>query len=175
MTNRHSKSQKYKWIIGILLLLQGCSSISLIKDNWGDLANASSPVQEGQILPISARVKIAETEIDLEVAKTPEQQAIGLMFRESLPGDRGMLFPLQSERLASFWMKNVSIDLDMIFLQQGKVVHIANKVPPCRRDPCPIYGPNTFVDTVLELAGGRAEQLGLKVGDRVEIEYLKLP
>jgi hypothetical protein len=170
-----TESHKYTWLVSIVFLLQGCSSIALIKDNWGDSANASSPIQEGQILPISARAKIAETKIDLEVAKTPEQQAIGLMFRESLSGDRGMLFPFESERLARFWMKNVSIDLDMIFLRQGKVVHIAHKVPPCRRDPCPVYGPDTFVDTVLELAGGRAEQLGLKVGDRVQIEYLKFP
>jgi uncharacterized protein len=165
----------FKLTISILFLLQGCSSIALIKDNWGDIANASSPTQEGQILPISAKAKVAGANINLEVAKTTEQQAIGLMFRESLSGDRGMLFPFESERLARFWMKNVSIDLDMIFLQQGRVVHIAHKVPPCRRDPCPIYGPDTFIDTVLELAGGRAEQLGLKVGDRVEIEYIKLP
>ncbi len=164
-----------KWAISILLLLQGCSSISLIQDNWQTIANASNPIQEGQILPVSAKAKIAGVNIDLEVAKTSEQQAIGLMFRESLSGDRGMLFPFESARLARFWMKNVSIDLDMIFLQQGRVVHLAKNVPPCRQEPCPIYGPDTLVDTVIELPGGRTEQLGLKKGDRVEIEYLKLP
>jgi hypothetical protein len=164
-----------RWGLSLLLLLQGCSSIDLIHNNWETIANASNPRQEGQLLPVSAKAKIGKVNIDLEVAKTPEQQSIGLMFREFLSGERGMLFPFESSRLARFWMKNVSIDLDMVFLQQGRVVHVAKNVPPCRQEPCPVYGPDTFVDSVIELAGGRAEQLGLKKGDRIEIEYLNLP
>ncbi|MGL4881593.1 MAG: DUF192 domain-containing protein, partial [Waterburya sp.] len=107
-----------------------------------------------------------------------DQQATGLMFRESLADDRGMLFPFENERIARFWMKNVSISLDMIFLNGNSIVGIAADVPPCQADPCPVYGPETsanqviLVDQVIELRGGRAAELGLKTGDKINIKLL---
>ncbi|XGV89259.2 MAG: DUF192 domain-containing protein [Limnothrix sp. BL-A-16] len=130
---------------------------------------ASQPEPGGQQLPIEARTTIGTQEILLEVARTPEQQAIGLMFRRSLAPGRGMLFPFEQARLARFWMKNTLIPLDMVFLREGRVVAIEANVPPCREDPCPSYGPNLWVDAVLELPAGRSAQLGLKVGDRLAI------
>jgi uncharacterized membrane protein (UPF0127 family) len=130
---------------------------------------ASQPGPGGQQLPIEARTTIGAQEILLEVARTPEQQAIGLMFRRSLAPGRGMLFPFEQARLARFWMKNTLIPLDMVFLREGRVVAIEANVPPCREDPCPSYGPNLWVDAVLELPAGRSAQLGLKVGDRLAI------
>lgn len=130
---------------------------------------ASTPEPGGQQLPIEARTTIGTQEILLEVARTPEQQAIGLMFRRSLAPGRGMLFPFGQARLARFWMKNTLIPLDMVFLREGRVVAIEANVPPCREDPCPSYGPNLWVDAVLELPAGRSAQLGLKVGDRLAI------
>lgn len=124
----------------------------------------------GQTLPITAQVTIADQTIALEVAKTPEQQAIGLMHRPSLPADRGMLFIFQPPRQVGFWMKNVQFDLDMVFLNNGTVVAVAPQVPPCTADPCPVYGPPTPVDQVIELQGGRAAELGIAVGDRLVIE-----
>ncbi|MBV8887803.1 MAG: DUF192 domain-containing protein [Chroococcidiopsidaceae cyanobacterium CP_BM_RX_35] len=137
---------------------------------------ASSPqieaVNPGQTLPISARATIAGHRIGLEVAQTPQQQATGLMYRTSLADDRGMLFPFNPPQSVNFWMENTLIPLDMIFLQQGVVKAIAPQVPPCKSYPCPTYGPKTLVDQVIELRGGRAAQLGLKVGDRVKIDFL---
>lgn len=130
---------------------------------------ASTPEPGGQQLPIEARTTIGTQEILLEVARTPEQQAIGLMFRRSLAPGRGMLFPFGQARLARFWMKNTLIPLDMVFLREGRVVAIEANVPPCREDPCPSYGPNLWVDAVLELPAGQSAQLGLKVGDRLAI------
>lgn len=69
-------------------------------------------------------------------------------------------------------MKNVVIDLDMIFLNGDEVVAIAADVPPCTTEPCPLYGPELPVDQVIELRGGRAAELGVQVGDRLEIEFL---
>lgn len=127
----------------------------------------------GQRLPITAQATIANRVIQLEVAQTPQQQATGLMYRPSLASDRGMLFPFQQPRFASFWMKNVVIPLDMVFLYQGKVVAIENSAPPCATEPCPTYGPQAPVDQVIELRGGRASELGLKVGDRIKIQTLQ--
>jgi len=130
---------------------------------------ASTADSRGQQLPIEARAIVGDKTILLEVAKTPEQQEIGLMFRTELPGDRGMLFPFGQTRMARFWMKNTLIPLDMVFLREGEVLAIVANVPPCRQDPCPSYGPSLWVDAVLELPAGRSAQLGLKVGDRLAI------
>jgi len=121
----------------------------------------------GQLLPVSANTIVGDRPLGLEVAKTPEEQAIGLMFRTELPEDRGMLFPIAPARNVRFWMKNVSSELDMVFLREGVVQAIIPNVPPCLSDTCPNYGPDVPVDGVIELKGGRAAQLGLKVGDRI--------
>lgn len=134
-----------------------------------------SPAQMslGQTIPISAQAIIAGQEIQMEVAQTPQQQAIGLMYRKSLAANRGMLFPFNPPQPVNFWMKNTLIPLDMVFLRNGVVQDIARNVPPCTSDPCPTYGPKTTViDQVIELRGGRSTELGLKVGDRVTIQKL---
>ena len=155
--------------IGISIFLLGCSPSLLIKI----LANESSTATtSGQVLPVSAKARIADRPIKLEVAKTVEQQDIGLMYRTSLPDDRGMLFEFKSAQKVNFWMKNCQISLDMIFLRDGVVEAIELSAPPCTADPCPTYGSDTAVDQVIELRGGRAAELGVKVGDRIEIEFL---
>lgn len=137
-------------------------------------AVSSSRTNAGQMLPISARAEIKGQPIKLEVARTPQQQAMGLMYRTSLADDRGMLFPFEPPQPVSFWMMNTLIPLDMIFLRNGEVKAIAENVPPCTATPCPNYGPprSTVIDQVIELRGGRAAELGLKVGDRVSIKFL---
>jgi len=69
-------------------------------------------------------------------------------------------------------MKNTKIPLDMVFLKDGEVKAIEANVPPCTTDPCPSYGPQTSIDQVIELRGGRAAELGLRVGDRVSVKFL---
>jgi hypothetical protein len=81
-----------------------------------------------------------------------------------------MLFLFPEPRPAQFWMKNTLIALDMIFIQDGEVVAIAPNVPPCKREPCPTYGTDQLVHQVLELRAGRAEELGLAVGDSIKIK-----
>ena len=154
--------------VTLLILLSSCSSLSPNKA----VADVAPKMTQGQTLPITAIAKIAGETIQLEVAQTPQQQAMGLMFREQLNDDRGMLFPFPAERTARFWMKNVPISLDMIFLNGDRIVGLAIDVPPCEEEPCPVYGPEALVDSVIELRGGRAEELGVEVGDRVEIESL---
>ncbi|BBA80139.1 hypothetical protein RGRSB_1748 [cyanobacterium endosymbiont of Rhopalodia gibberula] len=128
---------------------------------------------QGQSLPVEAKAMINEQVIELEVAKTSEQQSIGLMYRESLADNRGMLFVFEPARPVKFWMKNVNLSLDMIFLFNGEVKQVITNVPPCQEDPCFTYGPilNTDIDMVIELRGGRAAQLGIKSGDHIHIEF----
>ena len=160
--------------IGISIFLLGCSpALSGKNTDATGILTSQSPraTTSGQVLPVSARARIADRPIELEVAKTVEQQAMGLMYRTSLPDDRGMLFEFKSARRVNFWMKNCKISLDMIFMRDGVVEAIELSAPPCTADPCPTYGPDTAVDRVIELRGGRAAELGVKVGDRIEIEF----
>ncbi|WP_298976091.1 DUF192 domain-containing protein [uncultured Thermosynechococcus sp.] len=166
-----SAKPKLRWLVlGLITLgvLLGCQSLSR-----GDLA-APPQVVRGipQYLPITAKARIHNTWIQLEVARTPAQQQLGLMFRSHLPKNRGMLFPMSPPQVASFWMKNCLIPLDLIFLRDGKVVAIAPEAPPCPTLPCPTYESGVPVDAVLELVGGRAAELGLNVGDTVKIVEL---
>jgi uncharacterized protein len=128
----------------------------------------------GQLLPVSATAEMKGETFELEIAQTREQQSLGLMFRSALPDNRGMLFPFSSPRRTSFWMKNVPVALDMVFLRSGKVVAIAPSAPPCATEPCPTYGPtdNQLVDQVIELRSGRAAEIGLQTGDTVTVTAL---
>ncbi|MEM8827965.1 MAG: DUF192 domain-containing protein [Cyanobacteria bacterium P01_G01_bin.19] len=162
---------KLKISLGILclILLSSCSTFTSADKN---IANASAEIERGQMLPITATAQIGGETIQLEVARTPLQQSTGLMYRESLADDRGMLFPFEFERTARFWMKNVPITLDIIFLNGDRIVEIAENVPGCDSEPCPVYGPETLIDRVIELRGGRARELGVKAGDRISVEFL---
>lgn len=137
------------------------------------VSDTNNPAFQGQILPITATAKVLGTDkiFALEVAKTPEQQQLGLMYREFLPDNRGMLFEFNPPRPVSFWMKNCLINLDMIFMRDGVVQAITRDVPPCESDPCPTYGPpsRVVIDQVIEIRGGLAQEVGLKEGDRIEV------
>jgi uncharacterized protein len=157
-------ANRVAWV-GLSLWLMSCTTAVKTEP-----APSQPPATLGQVLPITAQAKMAGQVIQLEVAQTPEQQQMGLMYRTAVAADRGMLFPFNPPRPVQFWMKHVVINLDMVFMRQGKVVAIAANVPPCKADPCAMYGPQTLIDQVIELRGGRAQEIGLKVGDRVTVE-----
>ena len=143
----------------------------------GQLSTGVSQSSEflGQLLPIEAKAMMGSEEIELEVTRTPQQQQLGLMYRDraSLPDNRGMLFSFEEPKIARFWMKNVVISLDMVFLLDGKIQAIEANVPPCNTLACPTYGPeDLLVNQVIELRGGRAAELGLQPGDTIELEFM---
>ncbi len=106
-----------------------------------------------------------EIDIKTEVAQTPEDMAMGLMFRSELADDAGMLFPSPAPREANMWMRNTYIPLDMVFIRADGVIHrIEPMTQPLSEEIIASRGP---VLAVLELAGGAAGRLGLKQGDRV--------
>ena len=101
----------------------------------------------------------------VEVARTAEEQSRGLMHRQSLAPDRGMIFPYEPPQQVGFWMKNTLIPLDMIFIRQdGSIANIAENTVPLSLEMVPSAEP---VVAVLEIAGGRSAELGIKPGDRV--------
>jgi uncharacterized protein len=102
----------------------------------------------------------------VEIARTPDEQATGLMNRQSLAPDRGMIFPYAPPQPAAFWMKNTLIPLDMIFIRaDGSIARVAANTVPLSLEPVPAGEP---VAAVLEIAGGRSAELGLSAGDRVD-------
>jgi uncharacterized membrane protein (UPF0127 family) len=108
-----------------------------------------------------------------ELADSAEKRATGLMFRESLPQDRAMLFTFAEPKPWTFWMKNTKIPLDILWLDAGKkIVHIERNVPPCHRtdDGCPQYQPVADALYVLEIAGGMAERARLQRGVTLTFE-----
>jgi uncharacterized protein len=110
----------------------------------------------------------------LELALTPEDQAQGLMFRESLPPNTGMLFVFETADTHHFWMKNTMIPLDMIWMDAGgKVLFVSANTPPCKADPCPTYGPEAPARQVLEIAGGMAARE--KIAPGAVLKFLELP
>jgi len=109
----------------------------------------------------------------LELALTPEQQAQGLMYRESLPEATGMLFVFPEDAPHHFWMKNTMIPLDMIWMDgSGRVLFVSADTPPCKADPCATYGPDASARQVLEIAGGMAAKEKVTVGAQLKIEGL---
>jgi len=106
----------------------------------------------------------------LELALTPEDQAQGLMYRESLPPNTGMLFVFGADEPHHFWMKNTMIPLDMIWMDAaGRVVFVSANTPPCKADPCATYGPDGPARQVLEIAGGMAAREKVTVGSTLQI------
>ena len=109
--------------------------------------------------------------VNLELAATPEETTTGLMFRPALAADRGMLLLWPEERLATIWMMNVLIPLDIVYLDEaGQVVELVANAQPCSAEPCPRFTTSRPARAVLELPAGSAAAHGLDVGSRIEFE-----
>lgn len=115
-------------------------------------------------------VTVKQKRFMVEIAADDASRERGLMWRDHMEPDHGMLFVFEHESPQAFWMKNTKIPLDMLFLDHtGKLVGLQERVPPCKADPCPVYPSGASALYVLELNGGVAHSLGLKLGDSVEI------
>ena len=113
-----------------------------------------------------AVIKVKGKAVTVEVANTPDKIARGLMYRDSLPRDEGMLFVYPVEQILSFWMRNTRIPLDIAFIQDdGTIAQIARMEPLSRRS-CQSGRRARFA---LEMNRGWFEANGVEVGDRVEI------
>ena len=102
----------------------------------------------------------------VEIADTPDKRSQGLMFRKSMAEDAGMLFTFERDQIASFWMKNTEIPLDMLFISRdGRIADLHRNAQPHSlrsiRSKMPVFA-------VLEINAGLTARLGIRVGDRVE-------
>jgi uncharacterized membrane protein (UPF0127 family) len=111
--------------------------------------------------------------VHVEIAADDPTREQGLMYRDQLAPDRGMIFIFPSSGLYPFWMKNTLIPLDMIWIDDAKrIAHVATGVPPCKADPCPSYSPGASARYVLEVAAGVATQHHLTAGSALNFEGL---
>lgn len=131
--------------------------------NAGAAAGQSAAGLEQVTLCVTSAAKTQS--FTVEVAGTTAEQAKGLMFRTELADNAGMIFPFPEPRVASFWMKNTVIPLDIIFVRaNGTIESIADNTIPYSITPVASGEP---VAAVLELRGGLAAELGISAGDKV--------
>ena len=125
-----------------------------------------------QYLPLEAQLCLPIGDcLLLEVADTPEEKSIGLMGRTVLSKGTGMWFQFSPAKIVKFWMHNMNIPVDMIFISDGFITAIETNLPTCLLSKCPKYGPSKLVDGVIELTAGEVERLDIKVGDFVDLRY----
>lgn len=118
-----------------------------------------------RLLPLTIDTAHGSRHFRVEVARTPAEQERGLMFRKSLPPQGGMLFPLGAPRVATFWMKNTVLSLDLIFIRaDGTIARIAERAVPYSTA---LIDSDEPVTAVLEIVGGGAARAGIAAGDRV--------
>ncbi len=127
--------------------------------------SAASAAATTQLVPLTITSANGRHAFKVEVARTEAEQERGLMFRTSIAPDGGMLFPFAVPRIASFWMKNCPISQDWLFIRaDGSVAKLAENTVPQSLEPISSGEP---VTAVLEIAGGRAAELGISEGDKV--------
>jgi uncharacterized membrane protein (UPF0127 family) len=144
----------FRWLLfSFFFLLAACS------------ANAQAPVAYPKSELFIETAGGQRYRFDIELAESPEQHARGLMFRESMPVDAGMLFLYADDRPVAMWMQNTLIPLDMLFIAgDGRIVKIHERAKPLSTATIPSQHP---VRAVLELNGGTAARFGVRAGDWV--------
>jgi uncharacterized membrane protein (UPF0127 family) len=143
--------------------IAACVALALMA--WGAAAFAQAAPAGGPepLVIVSGGQRHA---FQVEVMRTPEQRAKGLMHRNYMPADRGMLFDFGTTEPVAMWMQNTFISLDMLFIRaDGRIARIAARTEPLSTRTIPSGEP---VLSVLEINGGVAEKLGIKAGDMVE-------
>lgn len=131
----------------------------------GLAVRARAQLQRFAVAPLTIVSATGRHRFTVEIAETPAQMEQGLMFRRTLAADAGMLFDYRHPTMATMWMRNTLIPLDMLFVDaQGRIVNIHQRAVPQSDDIIASAAP---VLAVIELNGGTASRLGIKPGDRV--------
>jgi len=119
----------------------------------------------------TAIIWVDHNRFHVEIAETLEERQQGLMFRERMPLDHGMLFIQPQAAPTAFWMKNTLIPLDMLFFDSdGRLLEIRAETPPCTVPVCPTYSSDGPIKYILELNAGSAQRLGLRPGARLRLK-----
>ncbi len=156
----------WPWLIAILSFL----ALAPVMGAYAQGLRPYEPLDPGKAqklpeTPISIESNGSSHKFSVELADTPAEHGIGLMHRNYLPIDHGMLFDYQSPQRIKFWMRNTFISLDMIFIRDdGTIAFIAENTVPHSEQT---IGPREPVQAVLEFPGGTVARLAIKPGDVV--------
>jgi uncharacterized membrane protein (UPF0127 family) len=146
-----------------------CVALLAFSVTTGCSAKTTTDIASVGTVPLEIKTTKNSHSFKVEVARTPEQQERGLMFRPHIDPDGGMIFPMDPPRFASFWMKNTVSSLDLLFIRaDGTIARIAADAVPYSMSPIDSGEP---VAAVLELAGGRAAELGISEDDKVSWKH----
>jgi len=130
------------------------------------VAAPASSLAQGKVETLVISTAQGARSFEVEVMRTDEERARGLMFRRYMPADRGMLFDFKETQPVMMWMKDTFIPLDMLFIRKdGSIARIAENTEPHSTRTIASGEP---VVAVLEINGGIAAKLGIKAGDRVQ-------
>ena len=152
--------------IAAVAALAACSPQPTTEATPAAAASATHPVSGLPVVPLTITTAKGKHTFRVEVAKTDEEQAQGLMFRTQLGPDEGMIFPREPVDVPSFWMKNTPLPLDIIFIgTDRRVLNIAANTVPYSLTPVGAVGMSS---AVLEIPGGRAAALGIGPGAKVD-------
>lgn len=150
-------------LLGALAL--GAIAVSGCRHNSGPQESNPRLLDTGVVLLRTAERTLR---VEVEVARTPLQRERGLMFRRSMPAQKGMLFIFERQEVQTFWMKNTYIPLDMIFIDEAKrVVGVVENAAPMTTDQRAVEAPSRYV---LEVNGGFAKAHGVGPGTKVSFE-----
>lgn len=108
--------------------------------------------------------------VNVEIADNAEERAAGLMFRQFLDDNKGMLFVYQWEDYRSFWMKNTLIPLDMVFISENFEIVDIRYAEPCKKDPCISYVSSKPARYVLEVNGNFTIRNNIAIGNKVNLK-----
>lgn len=142
-------------VAALEILLGGCTTL-----------HAEPTYQHGTVTLRSG------TTISVEIADTPAKRTLGLGKRDGLRSGWGMLFIFENTRSHPFWMKDMRFAIDILWLRNRRIVHIARNVPPPAPGEKPVtLDPPVSANLVLELAAGQAEGLGLETGQSLRYQF----
>ena len=145
--------------------------IAVFLFNGFALESGASHAASKKLESLLIRVSGGDVKFYVEVARTPREQEMGLMFRRNLPKDRGMLFVYPYQSIVKMWMKNTLIPLDMVFINsKGIVREIVERTVPLSLNT---ISSKEEVLAVLELNGGTSNRIGLKRGDQIFHPFFK--
>ena len=149
-------------------VLGGCTPQAASETAQVENAAQLHPVSGLEVVPLTVTSDGTSHRFEVEVARSSEAQARGLMFRTELGPNEGMIFPRNPPDIASFWMKNTPLPLDIIFVgTDGRIMNIAENTVPYSLEPVAAIG---MTGLVFEIAGGRARELGIEPGDEVKLQ-----
>jgi uncharacterized membrane protein (UPF0127 family) len=170
-------------VLALVLVLAACG---------GDEESAPTTTIEGQSEPatssqpttpepatteseVAGPVVVLETAaggdvvVPVEVADTQAEREVGLMNRESLPEDAGMIFLFDEDTSSGFWMKDTPIPLSIAFADESGTILRIFDMEPCEADPCDVYEPGVFYRSALEVNQGAFERWGVAEGDTLTL------